>query len=530
MPRVPTHQQVARPTGFVVLGLAAGMLFCAFVGALFSYLGHHRPGLDDNSVLEMLVSAAITTAIGAVLIRVGAPAAHEQMRRKEATITTSVIWILTGICGALPFMIDTHMSFPAAFFEAVSGFTTTGATVIGDIEGSLSRPVLLWRSLIQWLGGMGIVVLFIAIFPSLGVSGKHMFRTEVPGHSAEGLKPKITETSWILWKLYAIFTFVQIGIMFVLLMWWVPATAHTHWSENLFDAVCHSFTTLSTGGFSTKNASIGYFDSALIDYTVSLFMLAAGMNFSLYYAALLSRPRPDDEQRSLFQRARRWFNSITYVFRHSIEFRAYVLIVVVATILLSIAILPNHGSLIHSLRYAFFMVATTMTSTGFGTDNYMAYPSNGLGLILGMMLIGGMSGSTAGGIKVSRVVLLGENTWAMLRKSIRPQVVHVSRLGKEIISEDTLHAVSTFFFLFMFSLGVGSLAITYTDGVPVPTAFGAMLSSLSNMGPAPFYTEADNFGGYSPTAKVIFSVAMILGRLEFFTVFALLLPELWRNK
>lgn len=525
---VPTHRQVARPTGFVALGLAAGMVVCAAVGGLYSSLGRHRPGLDDGSVIEMLVSAGITIALGVFLVRWGAPAKGVKMRRIEATLTTTIVWALTGVCGALPFIIDTHMAWYDGIFEAISGFTTTGATVVEDIEGSLSRPVLLWRSLMQWLGGMGIVVLFIAVFPSLGVSGKHMFRTEVPGHSAEGLKPKITETSLVLWRLYALFTLAEIAVLMALFSWWVPTTSDVHWSENLFDSICHSLTTLSTGGFSTKNASIGHYDSPLLDVTISVFMLLAGVNFGLYYGALASR-RGRIASQGLVRDVWTWFGDITSVFRRSIEFRAYLVLIGVSLLLLTIATFEVHENLFTSARHSLFMVSTTITSTGFGTDDYMAYPPTGLGVVLMLMFIGGMSGSTAGGIKVSRVVLLAENTWNQLRKSIRPNVVEVTRLGREVVSEDTLNAVSTFFFLYMVCLGLGTLTICYTDGVPVFTSFGAMLTSLSNMGPGPFYQDADNFAGYTPTAKLVFSIAMVLGRLEFFTVLALLLPELWRR-
>lgn len=526
---VPMHRYVARPSGFVVIGLAVGMLACSAVGAIYQALGRHRPGLDDGSVLEMLLSAALTGLAGALLVRWGRPAAGLNMRRTEATLTTTVVWTLTGVFGALPFVIDTRLAFDDALFEAVSGFTTTGATIVTDIEGSLSRPVLLWRSLIQWLGGMGIVVLFIAVFPSLGVSGKHMFRTEVPGHNAEGLRPKIGETSWVLWKLYAAATALEALVLMALFTWWVPKTAGVHWSENLFDAVCHAMTTLSTGGFSTHDASIAYYESGLVDGVVAVFMLIAGVNFGLYYGAFLYRSRRIASQGWLAG-FRAGVGETLGVFTKSVEFRAYCGVVSVTTVLLTLAILPNHDhDALLSLRYALFTVATNITSTGYGTDAYMAYPPTGLALVLALMFIGGMSGSTSGGIKVSRVVLLAENAWAQLRKSVRPQVVQVTRLGREIVGEDALNAVATFFFIYMVCLAGGTLVLTYTDDVTVPTAFGAMLTALSNMGPAPFHRDADNFAAYTPTAKLLFSFAMILGRLEFFTVLALLLPEIWKR-
>ncbi len=526
--RVATSRQVARPCGFVVLGMAACMFLCSAVGILYDQLGTLR-SVDAGGALWMAVCGIITAISGGAMVWWGQPAAGVQMRRIEATLTTTMVWTLAGVFGALPYVIGPGLSPADGFFEAISGFTTTGATIVEDIEGTLSRSVLLWRSLTQWLGGMGIVVLFIAVFPSLGVSGKHMFRTEVPGHSAEGLKPKITETSAALWRIYAAMTVAEVAVLWALFTWWVPKTLDEHWSDTLFDAVCHAMTTLSTGGFSTHNASVGYYDSGMVDYVISFFMLLAGVNFGLYYGALIVRARRVREG-GFIDETRHRIRDTFNVFAQSVEFRAYCGLVALMTLLLTISIVPNHeGSWTESLRYALFMVATTVTSTGYGTDDYMAYPSTGLSLVLVMMFVGGMSGSTAGGIKVSRVVLLAENTWGQLRKSIRPAIVQVTRLGREIISEDTLNAVATFFFLYMLTLGMGVVFVAYTDGVPLPTAFGAMLTSVSNMGPGPYYEGNDNFASYSAVAKLWFSLAMILGRLEFFTVFALLLPDFWRR-
>lgn len=525
---VAIHRLVARPTGFVVLGLSVAMAFCAAVGLAYTQWGTPRAA-DAGGAAWMAVCAVITAASGGFLVWWGQSAKGHPIRRTEATLITTAIWVLAGVFGALPYVIDSGFPVADGIFEAVSGFTTTGATIVEDIEGRLSRSVLLWRSITQWLGGMGIVVLFIAIFPSLGVSGKHMFRTEVPGHSAEGLRPKITETSAALWWIYGAATALEAIVLMGLFTWWVPKTTAEHWSDNLFDAICHAMTTLSTGGFSTKNASVGYFDSAAVDYVMAGFMLFAGVNFGLYYGALFLRARRIREV-TRWQAIRDRVSDSWGVFAHSIEFRTYCALVLVVTLLLTIAIVPNHdGSWAEALRYSVFMVATTVTSTGYGTDDYMAYPSGALGLILTMMFIGGMSGSTAGGIKVSRMVLLAENTRAQVRKSFRPQIVQVMRLGREIIHEDVLNAVTTFFFIYMCTIGLGSVLVAYTDGVGVQTAFGAMLTSVSNMGPAPYYEGSDNFAPYSPIAKLLFSLAMILGRLEFFTVLALLLPDFWKH-
>jgi trk system potassium uptake protein TrkH len=266
---------------------------------------------------------------------------------------------------------------------------------------------------------------------------------------------------------------------------------------------------MSTGGFSPQNASIGAFDSTLVDLAVALFMLIAGVNFGLYYGVLRGR-------------------SIRVLFR-STEFKVYLLLVAGAVLLVMLGILDRHPDPVQAFRYATFTVATFITSTGYGTDDYMAYSSPALTIILVLMFIGGMSGSTAGGLKVSRVVLLARSSWAQIRRSVRPSVVQAVRMSGSRVHESVLTEVAVFFFVFMVFMAGGTLLVTYTDGVPAATGFGAMLSAMSNMGPAPFYQGQDNYAAYTDVAKVWFSFAMILGRLEFFTILALLLPDFWRR-
>jgi len=393
-------------------------------------------------------------------------------------------------------MLGAGMPAADAFFESVSGLTTTGATVIVDIEGRLSRPLLLWRSLIQWLGGMGIVVLFVAVFPNLGAGGKHLFRGEVPGTTAEGLRPRIAETSFTLWKLYGAFTIIEIALLKVL-------------GLDLFDAVCHAFTTMSTGGFSTLDSSVGGFDSAAVEYVIACFMLIGSVNYGLYYGLL---------------RSGSWKTLV-----RNIEFRSYVGIVVVAVVVLTVLNLSVHDELLTSFRYSFFMVATTISSTGYGTDDYSAYSSTALSIVILLMFVGGCSGSTAGGIKIERAVLMGKQAIAQIQKSFRPATVQLVRMGKVAINNQVLADVGSFFLIYMGCIGFGLLFVTLVEGVPAPTAFGTMLTCLSNMGPAPFHVGPDNFSTYSAGSKLFFSMAMLLGRLEFFTLFALILPGFWRR-
>jgi len=486
---------VIRPVGAVVLGIGVMIALCAGVGMVWDRFAPD-PGRPQGGTAALALSAIIVSILGLSAFLYGKRYVSERITRREAILAVSLIWVAAGVCGAIPFVLGAGMSMADSFFEAVSGLTTTGATVIGDIETRLSRPLLLWRSLIQWLGGMGIVVLFVAVFPNLGAGGKHMFRGEVPGTTAEGLRPRIAETSFALWKLYAMFTVAEIVLLKLL-------------GLDLFDAVCHAFTTMSTGGFSTLDSSVGGFNSAAVEYVIACFMLIGSVNYALYYALLRT-----GSWRGLVRNA---------------EFRSYVGIVLISVVVLTTLNLSVHDGILTSFRYSFFMVATTISSTGYGTDDYSAYSSAALTVLVLIMFVGGCAGSTAGGIKVERAVLMGKQAVAQLQKSFRPATVQLVRMGKAAVSTQVLADVASFFLIYMGCIGVGLLFITLVEGVPIPTAFGAMLTCLSNMGPAPFHVGPDNFASYGAVSKIFFSLAMLLGRLEFFTLFALLLPGFWRR-
>jgi len=481
----------------VLFGVAFAQALCAGAGFAFEW---GVDELDEHTVADVAglsVAAVLTGAIGAFLFLYGKRFARETLTRREAVLAVALIWLMAGISGGIPFVAAGDLSPVDAFFESVSGMTTTGATVIGHIERDLSRPILLWRSLIQWLGGMGIVVLFVAIFPSVGAGAKHMFKGEVPGTSAEGLKPRIAETSFTLWKLYAGFTAIEAVLLYLLGM--TP-----------FEAVCHALTTMSTGGFSTSDASIGGWDSFSIEMVVATFMLLGSINYGLYYALLRGR-------------------SVRATLRNT-ELRAFVVLCAIFTLVLTVGILPQHDhDLIQSFRYAYFMVGTTMSSTGYGTDDYMAYSQPMLFVVVLMMFIGGCSGSTAGGIKVERIILMAKTSWAEFRESFRPAVVQVVKMGRVAVPKEILQDVAVLIGVYMACLGAGCLFVVITDDVSIGTAFGATLSCLSNMGPAPWHDGPDNFAAYSQGAKVFFVLAMLLGRLEFFTLFALLVPDFWKR-
>ncbi len=479
------------------MGLAVFIALCALVGWLFDLTSGARELAVRGGHWALLGTSGLTLFTGGGLYAYGQRHATDFVSRREAVLAVALIWAAAAVFGALPFLVEASMSVPDALFESISGLTTTGATVITDIEGTLSRPLLLWRSLLQWLGGMGIVVLFVAVFPSIGAGGKHMFGEEVPGTTAEGLRPRIAETSRVLWQFYFAFTLLEIGALYALGM-------------SPFEAICHAFTTMSTGGFSTRDASIAAFDDWRIEMTIAGFMLLASVNYGLFYAALRGRT--------------------AWVFIRSVEFRAYVILVVLCTVVVTLGILNVHGGRpFEAFRYGLFTVATFVSSTGYGTDDYALYPPAILFVIITLMFVGGCAGSTAGGIKIERIVLMGKIVWTELRRSFRPNLVHVVRMGRKIVQTSALTDVVVFFVVYMATLAALTGLATAVDGLPLPAAFGASLSALSNMGPAPFHAGDDNFAAYSSVTKLAFALGMLLGRLEFFALLALLVPAFWRR-
>ncbi len=490
------YRGVLHPVGVVVVGFGLTQVAAGLLSLLWSV----GEGLDvwlTRGLGALGTSACITLALGASMLMYGRRFQVNALRRHEATMVVVLIWLMTSFTGSIPFILGAGMGPVDALFESASGLTTTGATVVDQIEMTLSRPLLLWRSLIQWLGGMGIVVLFVAIFPSLGAGGKLMFRGEVPGTTAEGLRPRIAKTSFTLWRLYAAFTLAELVLLWLL-------------GLNSFEALCHALTTMSTGGFSTRNASVGAFGSAPVEYCIGGFMLLASVNYGLFYAAAMNR-------------------SIR-VFIRSPEFTVFIAVVCISTFALFVGKLSlGTESAEVAFRHAFFTVATFISSTGYGTEDYMAYPSAALAVILLLMLIGGCSGSTAGGLKVERLVLLGKLSWMQIKRTLRPQVVHVVRMGRSRIDASVLSDVAAFLMIFLIALIFCTIGVVLIEGISLAKAFGATLSCLSNMGPAPFYESVDTFASYRPLSKLAFVIAMIAGRLEYFTVLVLFVPDFWRR-
>ncbi len=482
------YLRIARLLGILLLVLAA----CMATSLVWTI------ALDDYaSTLAFLASAGITAACGGALWFPGRQSVGTLLR-SDAIVLVTMSWLLLGAFGGLPYLFDGAFTNPAdAYFEAVSGFTTTGSTVMVEIADH-SHGLHWWRALTHWLGGMGIIVLFVAIFPQLGVGGKFLFKSEVPGPITEGLKPKIKQTASTLWWIYVSLTLIE-----TLVLWALGMTLH--------EAITHAFATMATGGFSTRNGSVGEFDSASIDIVITAFMLIAGINFSLFYEVMRGRAR-----RALVDR----------------ELLAYLFIIASTTLVITASIWgmdARHASLFDSIRYSAFQVVAVLTTTGFGTDDFALYPPLPQLLLIFMMFSGGMAGSTAGGMKIVRFLVLGKAIYAEVYKIFRPQSVMSIRLGHSVISPDTVSAILAFFALGIFTFVIASLYLTFL-GCDVLTATTAVAATLFNIGPGlGLVGPTQNFAFLPTTGKVVLSVCMILGRLEFMTVFVLLLPDFWRR-
>lgn len=440
------------------------------------------------------IAALVTLATSYVLRKLGGPP-PESLHRKDAIGIVSLSWLAISIFGALPFMIEGSIPHPAdAIFESVSGFTTTGATVVADVD-ALSRATNLWRCLMHWVGGMGIVVLFIAVFPQLGVGAKHLFRTEVPGPITEGLRPRIKQTALSLWWIYAALT-----AMLTVSLWGMGLP--------VYEAVCHAFSTMGTGGFSTHSASVGAFHNPAVDWTISAFMLIAGLNFGLYYAALRGN------YKELFR---------------NYEVRFYLLVNAIVVLVIFLGIQDRHPDSLTALRHATFQTLSVTTTTGFMTEDFETYPNVARFLLLACMFMGGCAGSTAGGIKASRIYALGLLVVRELRAVIRPQAVIAIRLGSSALSNAVIQGILIYMATYFMLFAVVS-ACMVGMGLDLLSAMSAVVACLSSVGPGLEQVGPTANYGFIPAAgKLLLALVMIAGRLEIFALFAILDPECWRR-
>ncbi|MCA9041339.1 MAG: TrkH family potassium uptake protein [Planctomycetaceae bacterium] len=526
-----------------ILGQLGILIGCSMVISLpwaFPFMGQTRT-FEAAGFTGLLLSILCSLVIGGTLYWIGRND-HSNILRKEALAIVGLGWLLAGVLGGLPYLFsDTHrspdqpMTAVDAFFESVSGFTTTGASVLTQLEDPqltdpeseetklIPRCILFWRSFTHWLGGMGIIVLFVAILGQLGAGGKALMRREVPGPINEAVRPRVRETAMVMWAIYMSLTAIFATVYFLEGM-------------TVFDALCHTFGTLATGGFSTFNRSIGHFQSLTIEITTIIGMLMAGTNFSLYYFVFRYSSR--NEHLSLRQRLAPLF--------HDPELKSYLFILLVATIALTWSLWSNeiYESIWTCIRHSSFVSVTIMTTTGYGTENFHEWSQFAKGLLLLLMFIGGCAGSTAGGLKVIRFLLFAKILRLEIEQSFRPNVVRPLKIFGVSVDKSMRHEVMVYFsiILFIFISSWMTLSAIEPDdqwqkgdqdvkAEKLLDCASAVASSLNNIGPGlGVLGPAENYSGFSEPGKFLLTILMLLGRLELFAILVLLFPSFWRSQ
>lgn len=482
---------------YKVIGNILGILLIINGGFMLLCLGVSLYYNESESI-PLAISSAITLLSGFILWKVTYKKTTKDLKKKDGYLIVSLGWIVMSFFGILPYVLSGAIpSFTNAFFETVSGFTTTGASILNDIE-SVSKGILFWRSLTQWIGGMGIIVLALAILPFLGIGGMQLFVAEAPGITPDKLKPRIQDTAKRLWYLYVGLTLVEaIALYFA--------------GMGGFDAVNHALTTMATGGFSTKNASIAYYDSSLIHYIIIFFMFLAGTSFTLTYMAVIKR-------------------NFKKVFKNE-EFVVYLIFTIVITLIVTLALMvvQDFGIAI-SFRDALFQVVSLITTTGYATADYTTWSSFLTVLFFILLFVGGSAGSTAGGVKIIRHVVLFKNSFLELKRQLHPSAVMPVRISGKAIDQTIVYNVLAFIMIYILVFLVG-VTLLSSMNVDFDTAFGAVATSLGNVGPGIGEVgPANNFSGMPVGGKWLLSFLMILGRLELFTVLMLLSPYFWRKR
>jgi len=446
---------------------------------------------DFIAFIYTIVITFILGSIGFVLTR-----KSDEIRARDGFLVVTFGWILFALLGALPFLFSGYIpSYTDAFFETMSGFTTTGASILTNIE-SLPHGLLFWRSFTHWLGGMGIILLSLAILPLLGVGGMQLFKAEVPGPTPDKLTPRIKHTAEVLWGVYVLISVVEAVLL---------KFAGMNW----FDAVCHTFGTMATGGFSTKNASIGHYNSALIDSIIIIFMIIAGTNFALHYRVLRGN-----------------FKS----YWHDKEAKFFIGIIVGATLLIGINVFQQSDSgLFKSVQDSLFQVVSIITTTGYGTADYEQWSTFSQIMLFLLMFVGGCAGSTGGGIKIIRSMILIKFGFNELKRLIHPQAVLPVRIGKMAIPREIVTNI-TGFFLFYMALFISGILVMSALGLDFVSAAGSVAATISNIGPGlGSVGPTDNYAQIPVAGKWVLSFLMLVGRLELYTVLILFSPAFWRK-
>lgn len=478
---------VLRVLAFVCLVVSVAMIFPL---CLALYDGSY-------DVLAFTLSLLAGVALSSVILWRSSGEDLSVMGIREGVGVTGFSWIIASLVGALPYWISGGVpSYTDAFFETMSGFTTTGSTILTNIE-ALPRGLLLWRSLTHLMGGMGIIVLSLAVLPFLGVSGMAMYKAEVPGVTAGKLTPRLHQTAAMLWGVYIFLVLSETLLLMA-------------GGMTLFDAFCHSCGTIATGGFSTKNSSIAHFTSPYIQWVIIIFMFLSGVNFSLYFLI------PQKRFREIFSDE---------------ELRSYVIIVILAVLAISLCLFMTgmFSGIEYTVRQSFFHVVSVMTTTGFIIEDYDTWPEFTNFIIVILMFIGASGGSTGGGCKVSRFLITARQLKVEIQKLLHPRAVITPRMDGRPIPQSTMDSAGAFFILYMLILGTSTL-ITTAFGIDILTAFTGVMTCLSNVGPGLDALGAvKNFAWLPDMVKWLFSFCMLAGRLELFAVILLFLPSTYRK-
>ncbi len=450
---------------------------------------------QDAGILPLLQSMGLILVAGIPMVALCRPRGTLSLSHREGIAIVALGWFFAGVAGCLPFYIGGVCgSFTDSCFESFSGFTTTGASVLTNIE-VVSKGLLMWRSFTHWLGGMGIIVLSLAILPFLGVGGMQLYKAEVPGPVPDKLKPRIRDTAMVLWKVYLGFTIAQALLLLL-------------GGMDLFDSLCHTFGTMATGGFSTRNASVAAYPSPYIQWVIIIFMFAAGANFALHYRLLRGKPLA------------LWRDS---------EFRFYALVVILATAVSAWALSEQYGGLEETIRVSAFQVVSIVTTTGFATADYELWPALCQSVLVILMFLGGCAGSTGGGVKCMRALLLFKQSGQEMTRLIHPRAVTHVKLGGKSVPPEIMSGIWGFFILYLGLFLLSSLFLA-AMGIDLATSFSSVIACIGNIGPGfGSVGPVENYAHLPALAKWILIFDMVLGRLEIYTVILLFVPEFWRK-
>ncbi len=480
-------QSIFRIIGAVLLVIGISMLPSVFVSLLCD-----EPAVYIPFIWTML-SALL---IGAVLTKT-CKSHMKQLKVRDGFLIVSLCWLIAGILGAVPFVATGSIPNPAdAFFESCSGFSTTGSSILSDVE-ALPKGIVFWRSFTHWIGGMGILIFAIALMPSLGISGQNIAVSETPGPSLDKVSPKMTDTAKILYVIYLLFTVLETILLML-------------GGLNLYDALVQTFGTVGTGGFSNYNDGIGHFGSTYVTVVITAFMVLCGVNFNLFYFSV-----------------KRGFR----VFWQDSEFKLYLFFFAAASVFLTAALLigKTYSSFTAALTDSAFQSASILTTTGFASPDYETWPTICQVLLLLLMFMGGCSSSTSGGIKIVRIYVLLQLIRRGIATRLHPNVIENITLNDKKMSSDTVSAIASHMFLYFVLIFAGAFVISF-ENLDLMTCFSSVITCLGNIGPGfGAIGPTENFASLSDLSKAFLSIYMIAGRLELFTLFILLTPRFWNS-